>query len=48
MEMFLYHEDTEEIIEELKLLEPQLDYIEDEFTEQEVIDGMQTEMKTTC
>ena len=34
------------IVEELKLVEPQLDYIEDEFTEQEVIDGMQTEMKS--
>ena len=40
------NEDTEEIVEELKLVEPQLDYIEDEFTEQEVIDGMQTEMKS--
>ena len=38
------NEDTEEIVEELKLVTPQLDYIEDEFTEQEVIDGMQTEM----
>lgn len=40
------NEDTEEIVEELKLVEPQLDYIEDEYTEQEVIDGMQTEMKS--
>eukprot|EP00434_Breviolum_minutum_P039748 symbB.v1.2.035312.t1/scaffold4706.1/size36105/1 len=40
------NEDTEEIVEELKLVEPQLDYIEDEFTEQEVIDGMQTEMQS--
>ena len=28
------NEDTEEIIEELKLVEPQLDYVENEFTEQ--------------
>ena len=40
------NEDIEEIIEELKLVEPQLDYVENEFTEQEVIDGMQTEMKS--
>ena len=36
------NEDTEEIIEELKLVEPQLKYVENEFTKQEVIDGMQT------
>ena len=40
------NEDAEEIIEELKLVEPQLDYVENEFTEREVIDGMQTEMKS--
>ena len=40
------NEDTEEIVEELKLVESHLDYIEDEFTEQEVIDAMQTEMKS--
>ena len=39
------NEDTEEIIEELKLVEPQLDYIENEFSEKQIIDGMQTEMK---
>ena len=39
-------EDTEEIVEEMKLVEPQLDYIEDEFAEQEVIDGIQIEMKS--
>ena len=33
------NEDTEEIIEELKLVEPQLDYVENDFTGQEVIDG---------
>ena len=40
------NEDTAEIIEKLKLVEPQLDYVEDEFTEQEVIEGMQTEMRS--
>ncbi len=40
------NEDTKEIIEELKLVEAQLDYVENEFTEQEVIDGMQAEMKS--
>ena len=39
-------EDTEEIIEELKLVEPQSDCVESEFTEKEVIDGMQGEMKS--
>ena len=39
-------QDTEEIIEELKLVEPQLDYVENEFPEEEVIDGMQIEMKS--
>ena len=43
MSQYLY---IEEIVEELKLVEPQLDDIEDEFTEHEVIDGMQTEMKS--
>ena len=33
------NEDTEEITEELKLVEPHLDYVERKFTEQEVIDG---------
>ena len=49
MEMFRYLEmkTLKKNIEEVKLVEPQLDYIEDEFTEQEVIDGMQTEMKPT-
>ena len=40
------NEGTEEIMEELKLVEPQLDYVENEFTKQEVIDGKQTEMKS--
>ena len=40
------NEDAEEIIEELKLVEPQLDYVESEFTEKEIIDGMQIEIKS--
>ena len=40
------NEDTEESIEELKLVEPQLNYVENEFTKQEVIGRMQTEIKS--
>ena len=40
------NEDTKEITEELKLVEPHLDYVERKFTEQEVIDGIETEIRS--
>ena len=40
------NEDTEEVIEELELVEPQLNYVKNEFTKGEVIGGMQIEIKS--
>ena len=40
------NKDTEEITEELKLVEPQLDYVEAKFAEQAVIDGKETEIRS--
>ena len=40
------NEDTEELTEELKLVEPHLDYVEGKFTKQEVIDGIETEIRS--
>ena len=40
------NEDTEEITEELKLVERHLDYVKGKFTEQEVIDGIETEIRS--
>ena len=40
------NEDTKEITEELKLVEPHLDYVKGKFTEQEVIDGIETEIRS--
>ena len=40
------NEDTDEITEELKLVEPHLNYVERKFTEQEVIDGIEAEIRS--
>ena len=40
------NEDTEEITEELKLVKPQLNYVENRFTGQEVIDGIEAEIRS--
>ena len=40
------NEDTEELTEELKLVEPHLDYVERKFIKEEVIDGIETEIRS--
>ena len=40
------NEDTEEITEDLKLVKPQLNYVENRFTEQEVIGGIEAEIRS--
>ena len=40
------NQDTKEITEELKLVEPHVDYVKGKFSEQEVIDGIETEIRS--